>query len=835
MKRPREPEPPYPLPPLIPAAVSLIAGVTAACAFPFFPFTVSIFSLAALILLFLYKRLSMSSRITAVVFYLAGFAAFFICGPGAPSRVSALIGRGPVAFTGEVARPPEQRDGYTAVYLRPYPHSGLRPGLVRLNMKGAGNNLEYGDVVSAVLELGRPHGFLNPGVPDWGAYAAINGTDAVARVKPGSLKKLGNRAFPPLRRLYAFRSGLSRMALSGLDGQASAIFRAMVLGDEGGITTPIRDAFAASGTTHILSVSGTHVAILAGLVFLLVRWSFGMLPHRAYLRLSLYVDRRKVAAAAAIPAAAAYCLLAGSHVATVRSVIMLSVYLLSVVLDRDEELLNTISLAAIAVVLYDPSSVFDISFQLSFGCVLLLAVAAKSFSGPPALFPGDTARRWRFISWAGATLMMSASVIIGVSPVIAGRFNSFSTTAIPANLLVVPLAGFLVVPVGLVSCTLQAVTGGTSLPFAWLNGFLLDLVYALVRLFASPSWSNLHPGAPGTAMTVLFYAGIAVALSWRAGRARKGAAALACAAFLFAYDAIPAGHTGNLKVTFLDVGQGDSALVETPGGKRLLIDGGGNPQGMDPGRSAVAPYLWNHGIRKLDVVVLTHPHADHAAGLCYILEHFEVGQVWEGGEGADTPEYRRFGEVAKERHIPRHVLTGVGETAVGGVEVQALHSSSSSVDDSEMPEYSRQNDRSLVLRIKYRDVSFLFAGDVEARAEEAMISYNPPLPLRSTVLKVPHHGLKSALYEPFMDAVRPAVAVISAREGAYNAGPSPETLSFLEGLGSRVLVTDDSGAITLTTDGKALDISTYSERARRHARAWEEERENLKKLLARTP
>ena len=298
-----------PLPPLAPAAASLIAGVAAGYAFLYFPFTTVSLSLAAFLLLFLYKRLAFFPLLVALAFFVAGFAAFFVYGPGTPSPVAGLIGKGPVQFTGEVVRPPEERDGYTAVYLRPYPASGMRPGLVRLNMNGTGAGLEYGDVVTGIFTLSKPRGFMNPGTVDWGSYATLNGTDAVAHVRAGTLRKTGNTAFAPLRRLYAFRRGLMVKSAEGLDSDASAIFRAMVLGDEGGITTPMRDAFAASGTTHILSVSGSHVALLAGLVFLLVRWSFGLLPHRAYLGISLYLDRRKVAAAAAIPAAAAYCLL----------------------------------------------------------------------------------------------------------------------------------------------------------------------------------------------------------------------------------------------------------------------------------------------------------------------------------------------------------------------------------------------------------------------------------------------------------------------------------------------------------------------------------------------
>jgi competence protein ComEC len=287
-----------------------------------------------------------------------------------------------------------------------------------------------------------------------------------------------------------------------------------------------------------------------------------------------------------------------------------------------------------------------------------------------------------------------------------------------------------------------------------------------------------------------------------------------------------------MRVTFIDAGQGDSALVEFPDGKTMLIDGGGNPRGIDPGRAAVAPYLWDRGIRHIDLLVLSHPHPDHAGGLAYILGNFKVGQVWEGWVAAPSAEYAAFNGLARSKKIQRWVLTNTGEMVFGGAVIQVLSSKGRHIYDSDKEDYVRENNRSLVLRIKYGAVSVLFPGDIQVEAEEALLHASPPLPLKSTVLKAPHHGGRSSLNKRFMLAVKPEVAAVSVGRSFYGKGFSAETTGFLEGMGAMVYNTLQSGAVVFHTNGKTWGVETFKDRELKPAAGPMQELENYKKLLS---
>jgi len=818
--------------PLLPAAAALVLGVVIGRSFQFFPYTTALVTAIIIAALALYRRPARTTRYSAVYSILAGISIFFLYGPGSVSPVEALNDKGTVRISGEVTSPPEERDGHTVVFLKPsLPHSPYsRAGMVRLNVKGTGLGIRYGDVLTCDMELRTPRGLKNPGTFEWGGYVMLNGIDSVAYASPDALVRAGNRAGPFMGWLYSLRQGLIDCSRRSLPKPQAAIFRAMVLGDQGEVTDRMRDDFGASGTTHILSVSGSHIALFSALVFFLVKWAFFLLPHGWALRLTLMFDHRKLAASIAVPAAVMYCLLAGSEPATVRSTIMVCAYLFSIIIERDGQVLNTLSAAAIIALVYEPSSVFDISFQLSYIAVFFMAISLSAFRLQSEEEPRQVSGPKKY-GKLSASVLASVAAIVGTAPLAARQFNSFSYVALPANMLAVPVAGFVAVPLGLLSCLIYAISPGTTLPLAWLNSQVLGMFYGVVRLFALAPHANVHPCAPGAIATILFYVSMTAVLLWHTSAFRKTVAA-GCSTAVFAGAVfLNPGHTEKLTATFFDVGQGDSALVEFPGGQTMLIDGGGSVRGIDPGRSAIAPYLWNHGVRRLDYVVLTHPHPDHINGLAYIIDNFEVGQVWEGGLSSDNDGYARICKLIKTLRLPRYVISGTGEMPVGGATMQVLHTAAESLDDTDREVYARENNRSLVLRVKYRDVSVLFAADAGHEAQGAMLAASPPLPLKSTVLKMPHHGGRDACNEPFIRAVEPKAAVISV--GRYNSfhHPSPETVSTLKGIGTRVLRTDMDGAVVFETNGKEFTLTTYEDASLKPASGWDGEMANWKRVF----
>src|SRR5260370_11008482 len=288
---------------------------------------------------------------------------------------------------------------------------------------------------------------------------------------------------------------------------------------------------------------------------------------------------------------------------------------------------------------------------------------------------------------------------------------------------------------------------------------------------------------------------------------------IACALSIAIYPFGEKWIKGRLELTVLDVGQGDSLLVVSPGGKTMLIDGGGafggfsgheEQNGIDPGEEAVSPYLWSRGFQKLDVVALTHAHQDHLGGLTAILENFRVGRLWIGRE-VSIAALARLEELAREQQIPiEHELRGK-TFQWDGVEGDFLWPE---IAPEEAAPLAKNND-SLVLRLHYGDQTILLPGDAEKQVEREILSENGAEAMRAGVLKVGHHGSKNSTIPEFLAAVRPRVGIISAGEENPYGHPHAELLDRLEGAGVRILRTDRDGAVHVLTDGTRLEITCF--------------------------
>jgi competence protein ComEC len=338
--------------------------------------------------------------------------------------------------------------------------------------------------------------------------------------------------------------------------------------------------------------------------------------------------------------------------------------------------------------------------------------------------------------------------------------------------------------------------------FVWLAGVGVYLGDEAVRLFAAVPYASAHVVTPTKIELVLAYAALLAAVCLRGRRrvATAAALALAISADVLWWHA-ERFHPGELRVTFLSVGQGDSAVVEFPGGEVMVVDGGGQGGGsFDVGERVVAPFLWSRRIATVDRLVVTHPQYDHYGGLAHLVENFAPRELWSTGATSESLSYAALLEGARRGGVRRREMRAGERLRVGDADVQV-----------EFPPLAAGdlgvNDSSLVLSLSYGGRRVLLTGDIEAPAEARLV--RAVSDLRSAVVKVPHHGSASSSTPAFVGAVRPCVAVISAGYGNRYGFPSGRVLGRYAAHASRIMRTDLDGAVEIRIDSSgALRVRT---------------------------
>jgi competence protein ComEC len=508
-----------------------------------------------------------------------------------------------------------------------------------------------------------------------------------------------------------------------------------------------------------------------------------------------------------------YAFLAGGEVATLRALWMILIGMVAICIQRANHLFNAFAIAVLAILMWDPQALFDISFQLSYLSVFIILLALDQPSDESGgvdeeITQGVKVRIKQILNLAKKGIFLSFLITIGTAPLVLFYFNQFPWVGIFSNLIVGPFAGIVIVPLGLLSCVLSLLMDSSLLPLAGLNHFFLSLFYQLVTLFASVPGGKIFLPSPPVGLIFILLAFFFAGIYWQ-GRGIRQIISV-CFASLWVLVWLGSAFTfqsnGELQITFLDVGQGDGAVIRFPDGETMVVDGGGARGNFDIGRLVVAPYLWNRGIRHLDYVVVSHPQYDHEGGIPFLLDRFSVGEVWGNGFERDLPFHRKFEKVIKEKNLPYHIVSSGKKLIMAEETIVSLLNPSNVVPVSNIPSNSRvNNNRSVVVQIQHGKHSFLFTGDIEKQGERNLVRSGSSL--KTTVLKVPHHGSKGSLDPEFLNQVCPQVAVISVGGRNPYGHPAPRTLHAYESLSSRIFRTDQDGAVMVKSDGQTLQIT----------------------------
>ena len=655
--------------------------------------------------------------------------------------------------------------------------------------------------------------FNNPGRYDYELAMGIKGFSCAASVSDGRRivpMGRGHLGFP-LDILEKARRPIRDFFRENLSPQSEALFRALILGERQDISPQLRETFNIAGLGHILAVSGLHIGLVAWLAFFL----FKKLLSLSY-RLTLQCDIRKLAAALTFFPVVAYTFLAGFQVSSQRAMTMALVYLWSMILGREKETWSTFALAALMVLAVDPHSLFSLSFHLSFcaviGIVWLAPGIYEKISAPLNKDPKEKRIIDGLYVYFAGLVAVTLSAMIFLLPIIAFYFHRISLIAILANLTVVPILGLWIIPAGLGSAMCLPISMSLANLFLQLGAWGMEWMSLLIQFWAHFPWAAFWVFTPNSIEILLFYGLIFFIFFWK--RLRWAKIGFVLVLFLIAADVSYWIHKTHfnprLKVTYLDVGQGNSTLIQFPRGEKMLIDGGGFPRdNFDVGKMVVAPFLLHSKIRRIDYLVLTHPQSDHMNGLRFIASHFHPKEFWYNGDRVETQSFTELMNIVESKKIKVRLPFDLkDEREISGVKIKLLHPPHDARNKRVFSQATGLNDNSLVLKLSYEGKTFLFPGDLERSGEDRVISHVGPL-LKSDILLAPHHGSRSSCSKPFLEMVRPQICIISSSGGNTFGFPHLETLKRLEGIGAQIIRIDQAGAVQLSVGPNRFEVRRF--------------------------
>ena len=727
-------------------------------------------------LLVTWRRKNMTAQIILpIVFFAIGGLRFFAVDILPPSDVSNFAGQ-QIFLTGIVRDEPQIKilpNGMTqmrfvidakAIKLNDTSQK-ISGGLILTYYPKNGDELptaRIGDKISASGNLKLITNYKNPGQID--GVTRLKADDITARMSASKLGVTveavdGGLWIKFLRLITTIREHY-RAAMSDVMARedAAAIF-AMLFGGYAGLNPELVEDFVTTGIIHILSVSGSHMSILAAVTAALCK---GLkFPRTLTFALGVFVI-------------VTYALLSGLLPQVIRSASMGALIFFARTLNAEAEGARLLTLTALAMLISQPLLLFDVSFQLSFASTAGLMYLQKDFRKRLERLP-------KFFAEAAA---MTLAAQIASLPIIVWYFNRLSLSSVFANAFVMPLLEVVIVG-GLLCGIIAAVIPIAGKIFFACMALIFGVGAELNRFFASLPMSAVQVPTLGLLAGFFYYAALIF---------RRPIILLPIIILLALNIFRP---SGELEVSFVDVGQGDCAIVITPHGNCMIFDTGGVREKMfDVGGRVVVPYLMHENIRKVDKIFLTHVHEDHSGGAGAVIKKFPVAEIITASE--PRSEYAAVFGIA-EKFLPNMRAGRAGETfTVDGVTVEILFA----------PAFGTGNEISNVYRIRYGALSFLITGDLIKAVETQILSAG--IDVSSTVLKVGHHGSATSSSEEFLRAVNPKCAVICVGYGNSFGHPRKEILERLENLPTKIFRTDFDGLIKFRTDGKSLRVETFN-------------------------
>ncbi|MFA6467914.1 MAG: DNA internalization-related competence protein ComEC/Rec2 [Bacteroidota bacterium] len=646
----------------------------------------------------------------------------------------------------------------------------------------------YGSVISFTGVIQAPGEERNPGEFSYREYLALNNIFATFSVFGYSRVDIAEHREPSFffeQIIFPSKEFVVRTIRTVMKGDEANFLIGLLLGDRTDISEEIKLAFMNTGTIHVLAVSGSHVVLVAEIIIVVV----GLLrfPRKAQIVLAMLV-------------LVYYMFLTGATPSVVRATIMMIVLYAGKLFEERTDVYNVLGVSAVIILLIEPKQLFDVGFQLSFSAVFSIVYFYPKLI---ALIPKIPERleEFKLITWVWQLFAVSLAAQVGTLPFTAYYFEKVSIVSLFANLIVVPLVG-VIVTIGLSGALLGIASMWIASCFNEVNNIIAVITLNFVKWAEQIPYAVLHTAGFGLKETLIYSAVIGLLFNIGKREIQKRiilASLFGANIFLFISFSNPSER--NLRVMFLDVGQGDGAVIQFPTGETVVVDAGPSSPGYDAGERTVVPFLRRLGVSTIDAVITSHPHADHLGGVPYLLKHFPVRQTVDAGQQAQS---RLFSEYKQLQKTTEHIIARAGMMLTfGDGRFFIVHPTERFMDSDSSNGYSDLNGTSVVFKLQYGTTTFLFTGDAETEAEEHIVGTYGDF-LDSDVLKSGHHGSSTSSSEQFISYVTPEQVIVSVGKFNKFRHPSKRVLERFASSGSKIYRTDIEGAVIFESDGNSI-------------------------------
>ncbi len=605
--------------------------------------------------------------------------------------------------------------------------------------------------------------------------------------------------------IYSLRGNISQALEKVMPEPQCSLAKAMLLGQRSSIPSQVKEMFSNTGTAHLLAISGVHVSIVVGIAMGAGILIFGR--HRPYYVLL------------ALALVWLYVMLSGMRPSAIRAATMGSLWLYADWIGRPRSAFTALTFAAAVMLAFDPSLLATIGFQLSFAAMAgLIFLTPMVHDWSKRMLGGETKEVSPAINFVLGSCSVTLGAILATLPLISHYFHMIPLVGLPATFLTLPAIPGIIVTVALTGIVGIFATGVASI-LGWISWLFLTYVLEIVDIFSAFPSVPIEFSTPA----ICAYYGILIAGIWipkngsnisagaimikdRLATASRGATTIPTKWAILpllvltalVWSAVVTTPDSRLHIFVFDVGQGDAILIQK-GTQQMLIDGGPSPEKVTNQLGTTMPF-WD---RNIEMVVLTHPESDHLSGLVEVIQRYEVEKVLTSGQDSDSGTYVEWRKLIREQNIER-IVARQGQVIDMGEEAQlkVLHPKTNQFNETDL----NVNNKSIVLRLMHGKFSCLLTGDIEAEAEELLL--NQDITLRSTVLKVPHHGSSSSTTTEFLSDVAPIVAVVSVGADNRFGHPAEKVVDRLEGEVEKDMLfsTSEDGTVELITNGQKLWI-----------------------------